>query len=311
MNTNTQQQQAGFPSDDCCSLGQLASGCCNLDIWYNTQFVQNETSNFDSGKSTESHFVPLEHTPVMEGTMTGTLYRGDTAVQTFSVSSSGVFSFTDIGRPVVKAIGGSLKLNTGEVSITWNKRPGQNRMVVSYEYHYESDPFSYMVPRKSVNFKKPTFEKFFTSQELCEMVQSAGTTVAWDFNTALGDTIKEKYESLYVKCHELTAILLRKGAMGYFWLACSPEIASIFETATAGFAPTGYYASVYDNGEEPKNLGVAPLGLPEVTYRGSVNYRWRLYADSEMPKELLLIGCNDTREDPKHYGRMVIHNFII
>lgn len=32
----------------------------------------------------------------------------------------------------------------------------------------------------------------------------------WDFQTALGDTIKEKYESLYVKVIEVSNVCLRK-----------------------------------------------------------------------------------------------------
>ena len=32
----------------------------------------------------------------------------------------------------------------------------------------------------------------------------------WDFQTALGDTIKEKYESLYVKIVEVTDVINRK-----------------------------------------------------------------------------------------------------
>jgi hypothetical protein len=58
-------------------------------------------------------------------------------------------------------------------------------------------------------------------------------------------------------------------------------------------------------------MGVAPFGIPEVQYRGTINARWRLYTDSEMPKDILLIGCNDEKEHPNHYGRMRIINFII
>ena len=61
----------------------------------------------------------------------------------------------------------------------------------------------------------------------------------WDFSTALGDTIKEKYESLYVKVVEVTNVVHRKTLRGGAnWIVTSPEVASIFETATAGFATT-------------------------------------------------------------------------
>jgi hypothetical protein len=73
---------------------------------------------------------------------------------------------------------------------------------------------------------------------LTDLRNNAGTVAAWDFNTALGDTIKEKYESLYVKVVEVSNVVHRKTLRGGCnWLVTSPEVASIFETATAGFAP--------------------------------------------------------------------------
>lgn len=38
------------------------------------------------------------------------------------------------------------------------------------------------------------------------------TVGVWDANTALGDTIMEKYESLYIKLVELSNVLVAKGA---------------------------------------------------------------------------------------------------
>src|SRR5205085_1562500 len=89
----------GYPGDDSTSLQQLASGDGNLDIYYSHQFVQNETSSTDGGLVTTSNYAPLEHTPVLAGTMTGTVYIGATAVQTFVVAESGTFTFTSIGSP--------------------------------------------------------------------------------------------------------------------------------------------------------------------------------------------------------------------
>src|SRR3954469_17199168 len=63
---------SGYPTDDATSLQQLASGDGNLDIYYTHQFIQNETSSTDAGDDVTSIFAPLEHTPVLAGTMTGT-----------------------------------------------------------------------------------------------------------------------------------------------------------------------------------------------------------------------------------------------
>jgi hypothetical protein len=64
-----------------------------------------------------------------------------------------------------------------------------------------------------------------------------GKVAQWDFNTALGDTIKEKYESLYVKVVEISNVINRQCCSGANWIVTSPEVASIFETTAAGFAP--------------------------------------------------------------------------
>jgi hypothetical protein len=48
----------------------------------------------------------------------------------------------------------------------------------------------------------------------------------------------------------------------------SPEVASIFETATAGFAPA------------PSETFTSSLGIQ---YVGTVNNRWRLYKDPLFP----------------------------
>ena len=93
---------AGFPSDDANSLMQKASGDANLDVYFSSSFVQNETSASDAGGASTTVFDPLKHTPIFAGSMTGTLYESGSAVQTFSVSEAGTFTFVDIGTPTVK-----------------------------------------------------------------------------------------------------------------------------------------------------------------------------------------------------------------
>lgn len=105
---------------------------------------------------------------------------------------------------------------------------------------------------------------------------NAGTVATWDFATALGDTIKEKYESLYVKVVEISNIIHRKTLRGGAnWIVTSPEVASIFETATAGFAPA------------PSNNFESSLGIQ---YVGQVNNRWRIYKDPLFPRGSILMG---------------------
>lgn len=310
--------QSGYPSDDSVSLQQLASGDANLDIYYSHQFIQNETSSTDPGGGSNwvSTYAPLEHTPVLAGTVTGTLYSASVAVQTFIVSQSGTFTFTDIGTPTIKGIsaGSSIDLVTGEVTIQWNGGgdPTTNYMVVSYEYNMECNQdlpeVNLVVESEEIAAKTRKLKAVWSyeaqqdlrsqhnldaeaeltavlAQEinleidrevLTDLRNNAGTIAVWDFNTALGDTIKEKYESLYVKVVEISNVVHRKTLRGGCnWLVTSPEVASIFETATAGFAPA------------PSETFTSSLGIQ---YVGTVNNRWRLYKDPLFPQGQILLG---------------------
>jgi len=302
--------KSGFPGDDANSLQQLASGDANLSVYYSHQFIENESSAVDVS-GTSSTFV-LEHTPVLAGTVTGTVYDGVVAVQTFVVSESGTFSFHDVGTPTNKATAGSLNLTTGELALTWNNDPGENRVVVSYEYNMECNQdlpeINLVIESEEIAAKTRKLKAVWSyeaqqdlrsqhnldaeaeltavlAQEinleidrevLSDLRNNAGTVASWDFNTALGDTIKEKYESLYVKVVEVSNVVHRKTLRGGCnWLVTSPEVASIFETATAGFAPA------------PSEGFTSSLGIQ---YVGTVNNRWRLYKDPLFPTGQILMG---------------------
>ncbi|NBV46459.1 MAG: hypothetical protein EBR86_12695, partial [Planctomycetia bacterium] len=61
---------------------------------------------------------------ILPGTFTGVLYRNNTAIQTYSVSRSGAFTFTSIGAPAIRATGAVLNAVTGLVTFTFNGDPG-------------------------------------------------------------------------------------------------------------------------------------------------------------------------------------------
>ena len=303
---------SGFPSDDATSLQQLASGDGNLEIFYTHQFVQNETSSTDAGDDVTSIYAPLEHTPVLAGTMTGTVYDAAVAVYTFVVSEAGTFTFTAIGTPTVAVTAGTLDVVTGEMTLTWASAPGVNHIVTSYEYNMECNQdlpeVNLVVESEEIAAKTRKLKAVWSyeaqqdlrsqhnldaeaeltavlAQEinleidrevLTDLRNNAGTAAVWDFNTALGDTIKEKYESLYVKVVEISNVVHRKTLRGGCnWLVTSPEVASVFETATAGFAPA------------PSETFTSSLGIQ---YVGTINNRWRLYKDPLFPQGQILLG---------------------
>lgn len=310
--TRGASNNSGYPGDDANSLMQRASGDANLDMFYSSQFIQNETSSVDDGADVTSVFSPFEHTPVLGGTVTGTVYDGIVAVQTFTVSESGTFTFSDIGTPSPKVTSGALNLTTGELTLTWNAAPGSNNVVLNYEYNMECNQdlpeINLVIESESIEAKTRKLKAVWTyeaqqdlrsqhnldaeaeltavlAQEinleidrevLTDLRNNAGTVSAWDFNTAMGDTIKEKYESLYVKIVEVSAVIHRKTLRGGAnWIVTSPEVAAIFETATAGFAPA------------PSETFTSSLGIQ---YVGTVNARWRLYKDPLFPTGQLLMG---------------------
>ena len=302
----------GFPGDDANSLMQTADGTANLDIFYTSQFVQNESTTIDAGSSTTSVYAPLEHTPIFPGTVTGVVYVGSTPVQTFIVSAGGSFTFTPIGSPSYYATSGSLLNNTGELTLNWNDTPGTNKVVISYEYNMECQQdlpeINLVIESEEIAAKTRKLKAVWSyeaqqdlrsqhnldaeaeltavlAQEinleidrevLTDLRNNSGTVSAWDYNTALGETIKEKYESLYVKVVEISNVIHRKTLRGGAnWVVTSPEVAAIFETATAGFAPA------------PSETFTSSLGIQ---YVGTVNNRWRLYKDPLFPSNQILMG---------------------
>jgi hypothetical protein len=311
--TRGADNNGGFPADDINTLMQRADGTANLDIFYSHQFVQNEGTSSDPGNTTTSVFAPLEHTPVLAGTVTGTINVGGVAIQTFTVSTGGVFSFQTLlsGQPAY-ANGGTINYQTGEVKVTWTAAPGTNNVTMSYEYNLECQQdlpeINLVIESEEIAAKTRKLKAVWSyeaqqdlrsqhnldaeaeltqvlAQEinleidrevLTDLRNNAGTVAAWDFNTALGETIKEKYESLYIKVVEISNVVHRKTLRGGCnWLVTSPEVASIFETATAGFAPA------------PSETFTSSLGIQ---YVGTVNNRWRLYKDPLFPNNQILLG---------------------
>lgn len=304
----------GYPDDDKNTLGQLASGDANLDIYYSSNFVENEESSTDDGADTTSIYSPVEHVPVFPGTLTGVVFVGSTAIQYFQVKEDKTFLFTDIGTPSAKAVssGSTVDPATGEIRLAWNSAPGENHLTISYEYNMECNSD---IPELNLTLEneevaaKPRKLKAVWSYEseqdlrsqmnldleeelttalateinleidreiLRDLLRGAGTVSSWDYSTALGDTIKERYESLYVKLTELSAVVHRKTLRGSAnWIVTSPEVASLFETATAGYAPI------------TNDTFTTALGIQ---YVGTVSQRWKVFKDPLFKHNQILVG---------------------
>jgi len=314
--------QPGFPGDDPLSLQQLADGTGNLDIWYTHQFVSNETQA-NAGGGTVLQYQ-LERTPILAGTVTGSIYDGGVLIYNFVVAQNGTFTFTAVGSPSPTVSAGSLNLVTGVLTLTWSADPGANNVVMNYEQNLEGQqdlPEINLVVESedivSITRKLKAVWTYEAQQDLrsqhnldaeaeltsvlaqeinleidrevlTDLRNNAGTVSAWDYNTALGDTIKEKYEALYVKLVEISNVVHRKTLRGGCnWIVCSPEVSSIFETATAGFGPT--MSDTFTG-----NLGIQ--------YVGTINGKWRMYKDPLFPTGQILMGYKgDSYMDSGYY----------
>lgn len=120
------------------------SGSGNLDIFYSSRFVQNETL-----QSYSDHFITT-YIPVLAGTMTGEIHLGQKLIQAFTVDGHGVFHFEKKCDSDFYVNHGSLNLVTGEVYLTWNAGLTYNygcqilevcdevvKVVVNYEFNME------------------------------------------------------------------------------------------------------------------------------------------------------------------------------
>jgi hypothetical protein len=102
-------------------------------------------------------------------------------------------------------------------------------------------------------------------------------TVTFDWDSALGDTIKEKYEALYVFLAEQEKLLTPN--KGQLTVQAAETICSIFECTGSW----GYY-----------NKDIVPFFVNGVLrYYGNINNRWDLWLDPFMSFEELWLYNDD------------------
>lgn len=136
-------------------------------------------------------------------------------------------------------------------------------------------------------------DRFFTHPVVEWFLTNAGTTVTWDWTTISGDTIKEKYEALYIKLVETTNMVVHKGGKGFFWLVCTPEMSDLLAT-TVNFVPA--FNEQF------------PLGYNIVQRMGILGKRWLVYSDPLVPVGTILIGAGFSKKPNNYYCKIKIEN---
>ena len=136
----------------------------------------------------------------------------------------------------------------------------------------------------------------FCESDFLKLLDNCGTVSAWDFNTSLGDSLREKYETLIFKLAEVAGVVAKKiEKPEFFWAALPSPLAMSLEAGldrslTADYVPMG--------GREPRFIG-------------TLMARIKLYECPCMPENQILIGCGDQPKNPDHYARICICNYIV
>jgi hypothetical protein len=165
------------------------------------------------------------------------------------------------------------------------------------------------IPPLSRKKRSPGAQPFYYFSQLQPYLTGSIWQTGWDFNYAIGDTIREKYESLVSELAEMTVCLrgatLQADGPGFDgdgWLCTTPEISSIFETASGGFSP-----ACYSRFKEP-GCGV------EMVMCGIIRDRWRLFKFEGFPgKDSMLVGLGmpPTPLSIHRVGLIKTENFVI
>lgn len=144
-----------------------------------------------------------------------------------------------------------------------------------------------------------------TREDIINLLKTNIDTISVDFNTLLGDTIKERYEALYLKILELTRTIFKNGAVGYAWIISSPEITSIIETSTANFVP------ISSDRFTPNRFTYEATQIPfdnELYEVGILSNRWKVIVDPIMTNTML-IGIGD--KEPDNCKKLILENFYL
>ena len=73
-------------------------------------------------------------------------------------------------------------------------------------------------------------EVVFCESDFLKLLENAGTVSAWDFNTSLGDTLREKYETLVWKIMEVAGVVAKKIEKAEFFWAALPSPSAPWST---------------------------------------------------------------------------------
>ncbi len=101
-------------------------------------FIENEVMNqcvFMEGNSVT--YTPTEFTPIVPGSLTGTVKKNDKNIQTFYITVNGYFATIVFDKSEPHMVDATLNHTTGELVGYWNVPIENTNIIVNYEYNYE------------------------------------------------------------------------------------------------------------------------------------------------------------------------------
>ena len=78
----------------------------------------------------------LAHQNILPGTLGGVIYNGNTAIQTFTLSRAGAFTFTAIGAPATRVLSATLNRDSGAITLVWNSSVAATSTRIEADYSY-------------------------------------------------------------------------------------------------------------------------------------------------------------------------------
>jgi len=185
---------------------------------------------------------------------------------------------SDLPRVTLVIEDHTIKAKTRKLRADWTNEAAQD-IRAQYNMEVETEFTQFMAEQINLEVDREIVE---------DLRANAGTVAVWDFATALGDTAKEKQESLYIKIVEVSNQIHKKTLRAEAnFIVTSPEIAVLLSTATAGFA-----AAPTDDWE-------SSVGMQ---FLGTINGRYRLFKDPNFPRDQILLGYRgDSSYDVGYY----------
>ena len=115
-------------------LDPAVDGIEFFSTYEQTNFVSNEYVTTSATTTTAT--FNLDEANIVAGSVKGRVVVGGTVVQSFSVNSEGGFSFRQLATSSVKAVGGSVNISAGTLTLNYNGSlaSGVNGVYVDYKY---------------------------------------------------------------------------------------------------------------------------------------------------------------------------------